>query len=199
MTITDRDKRALLLAVPALAIIGIFVATSSKEAAPVVVAASATSDTSIPAAEQRLALMRQSVAQVPGKEERLKQAQTELAQREKGLIEADTAAQATEQLLQIMRRVARAQAPPVDFKSVEPGQTRAYGDAYGQVIVGVNFECKMDQLVNMLADFSARPELVATNDMRLTAANGTEKTVLVHLSVAGLVPRKLVPVRKETF
>ena len=39
MTMTDRDKRVLMLGIPAIAIIGIFLATSSKDSAATVVVA----------------------------------------------------------------------------------------------------------------------------------------------------------------
>ena len=196
MTITGRERRALILLAIAVPVIAIFVATSKDSTAPAVVAPSTES---IPAAEQRLARMRQSVARVPGKQEVLRQAAFELSQREKGLLDADTAPQAVEQLAGIVRKIARAQAPPVEIRNMELSQPQAYGDAYGLITVAVSTECRIEQLVNMMADLSARPELVATNDMRISVGNPKEKTVNVRLSVAGLVPRRLVPQRRDSF
>ena len=197
MTITQRDKRALILLGMAVAVIFIYVVTAPKDG-PAVVAPAANRE-SIPAAEQRLTLIRQSVARVPGKETVLKAVADELAVREKNLIRADTAAQATDQLLQIVRAVARAQAPPVELRGIEMGQAGAYGDAYGEVTVSINTECRMEQLLNMMSDLSARKELVSTREIRIGAANQKEKTVVVRLTIAALVPRALVPKRKESY
>jgi hypothetical protein len=196
MTITGRDRRALILMAMAVPVIVIYYFTSND--APAVVAPVASQD-SIPAVEQRLARLRQSVARVPGKEAVLKQVSDELAVREKNLIQADTAAQATDQLLQIVRAVARAQAPPIELRGIEMGQPKAYGDAYGEVTVSINTECRMEQLLNMMSDLSARKELVSSHDIRIAAANQKEKTVTIRLTIAALVPKRLVPVRKESF
>lgn len=196
MTITQRDRRALMLAVPAIAVILIYAATSPKQT---VVVAPRGSNESVASMTQRLAGMRQSVARVPGKEALLKQVSAELTEREKNLIVADTAAQATEQLLQIVRTIARSQGPAVELRSVELGQPKSFGDAYGEVTVSVTTECKVDQLVNLMSDISARKELVATRDLRVSAANPKEKTVSARLTFAALVPKKLVPQKKDSF
>jgi hypothetical protein len=47
-----------------------------------------------------------------------------------------------------------------------------------------------------MADLANRPELLATSDIRVAAANPKEKTVSVRLGLSGVVPRKLVPVKK---
>lgn len=195
MTITDRDRRALILLGMAVAVVAIYVGTSSKESSAAVVPA--VGSESIPLAEQRLIRMRQSVARVAGREEVLKLATAELAQREKGLVEAETAPQATEQLLGIVRKLAGARG--ITLRSTELGQPAPYADAYGQVSVAVTTECHIEDLVNLLADLSARRELIATNDLRIGAANASEKTVSARLNVAALIPRRLVPKKKEGF
>ncbi len=72
---------------------------------------------------------------------------------------------------------------------------RPLGDAYGEASVSVLIECRIDQLVNMLAGLAARPELVSTSDLRITPTNSKDKTVSVRLTVSGVVPRKLIPER----
>jgi len=194
MTLTERDKRALMLFVPALAIIVIYAATSGDSTPNVVLPVSSES---IPAAELRLQRMRQTVAQVPGKETVLKQVSAELAEREKGLIATETASQASEQLAQIVRATARG--GQMDLRAVEIGPPKQFGDAYGEVTVSVTTECRVDQLVNLMSDLAARPELVSTRDLRITAANPKEKTVNVRLTVAALVPKRLAPQKREAF
>jgi hypothetical protein len=57
----------------------------------------------------------------------------------------------------------------------------------------VQIECRIDQLVNLLASLETQPELVATSDLRVLSSNAKEKTVSVHLTISGIVPRRLVP------
>jgi hypothetical protein len=193
-TLQTREKRALLL----LAVAGVFwmilyFALSEPEVPRVVAAQKAAT---IPEAEMHLARMRQSVARVPGKEDVVKQAAAQLAEREKGLIVADTANQAQERVLQILRKIASSQSPGVEIRSVELGAPRPFGQAYGEVTVAAVFECRIEQLVQMLADITARPELVATSDLRVNAANPKQKTVNVRLAFSGIVPKTLVPEKK---
>lgn len=192
--LSDREKRLLkLLPVAVVLILIVYWATKPPAVPPVV---TASRPATIPDAEARLARMRQTVARVPGKSDVLKQATDQLAIREKGLVVADTANQAQEMLLQILRKVAQAQAPPVEIRGVELGAPRPFGDAYGEVVIAATMECRIEQLVQMLADLSARPELVATSDLRITASNPKQKTVSLRLAVSGIVPKRLVPEKK---
>ena len=151
---------------------------------------------SVEHAEKTLTRLRKQAATVPGKEAVLKKVSDELAGREKGLIKGDTAAQAQAQLVQIVREVAKNQSPPLEIKQVELGPPRPFGDAYGEVTLSVTIECRIDQLVNYLTYLSTQPEIIATDDIRFVGSNQKLKTNQVRLTIAGLVPRKLVPVRK---
>lgn len=195
MTVQQRDKRALIVlgVVVALALI-YWVATSTpsssaKVAAPV---------ESIDRVEKGLANLRTRAAMLPVKEDLLKQANAELAEREKGLIPGDTADQAQAQLLQVLRRVAKAQTPPLEIRQVELGQPRSYGNAYGLVNVSVTIDCRIDELVNLLATLSAQPETIATDEIRFGLANPKQKTMPVRLTVSGIVAQRLAPQKKGT-
>ena len=60
----------------------------------------------------------------------------------------------------------------------------------------MQIECRIDQLINLLAALAARPELISTSDLRITSSNSKDKTVGVRLGVIGVVPRRLVPEKK---
>lgn len=187
MTLTPFYRRTLYMTL-ALSIAGAIV-RNWPESTPGVIAPVDT-----PArAEARLAQLRATAASIPAREEILKAAQADLAVREKGLIVADTAAQAQAQLIQLVAELGRHENPPVAIRSTDSFGIRALGDAYGEATVSVQIECHIDQLVNMLAALATRPELVSTGDLRITSQNSKEKTVGVRLTVAGVVPRKLVP------
>lgn len=195
MTSRERAQVGFVLAGMAIAGILVFRNLRSSAADDLDIAAA---ETSVPLAEKRLVRLRQVAAELPAKENLLKQAESELAMREKGLIQAETANQAQAQVVQILRKLARAQSPPVDIKGVELGQPKPFGDAYGEVAVSVSMDCRIEQVVQLLADLTAQPELLSTGEIRVGAANGREKIIPVRLTVSGIVPKKLIPEKKGT-
>jgi hypothetical protein len=190
MTLQKRDKRALvILGAAAVALIVWNYLLTRESTTPVVSAAG-----SIPAAEKRLARLRRTAALLPAREETLKAVRDQLALREKGLIQAETGPQAQAQLLQILRRLTAAQS--IEVRTVEMGQVRPLGDDYGEVSVPVTFECRIEQLLNLLADLTSQTEAVAASEVRIGVANEKEKMITVRLTVSGIVPRRLVPEKK---
>jgi hypothetical protein len=190
MTVGSLDRRTgLVLALGVLAVLllrfGVFSEGETPSAAP----------GSIPIAEKRLARLRQAAATIQGKEVILKQVRAELAEREKGILVADTAAQAQAQILEVIRRVAKNEG--VDVRGAEElNRVRALTADYGEVAVAVNFNCRIEQLVNFLAALANEPQLLATSDLRVSSTNPKDKTVAVRVSVSGVVPRQLVPEKR---
>lgn len=194
MTMSPGFRRALAWTVVSGVISLIWTYWESSSPATVAVA----STDSAGMAEKHLAKLREAAATVPQKQEILKQLSGALALREKGIINADTAQQAQSQIIQVLRKLGDEENPRVEIRSQEFGAVRPLekSDVYGEVLVSVQIECGIDQLVNMLAGLAARPELIASNELRLTSANPKTKTIGVHLTVSGVVPRKLVPGKK---
>ncbi|MGH9673520.1 MAG: type II secretion system protein GspM [Bryobacteraceae bacterium] len=190
MTVSSRDRRALILLGAVVALTAVYIAVSSRP--PEVVSATG----SIPLAEKRLGRLRQIIATVPGRQKTLDALAADTALREKNLLNADTAPQAQAQLLQVVRRLCGNQAPPLEVRNVELGPVRPYGEDYGEALVTVGFEARVEQLVNLLTDLTALPELVASEELRVTAADQKQKTMHVRLTVSGVVLRRLVPQQK---
>jgi hypothetical protein len=191
MTLQSRDRRALMILAPVLALALIYWLVSSpssrgsvKIAAPV---------DSVDKAEKRLAILKNSAATLDGRAAVLKQASLELASREKGLIPGDTPEQAQAQLLQVLKRVGREQSPPLEIRQVELAQPTGYGDAYGRVTVSVTIDCRIDEMVNYLATLSAQPEITATDEIRFGTSHPKQKNMPVRLTVSGIVARRLIP------
>jgi hypothetical protein len=184
-------KTLLLLSVAVLMLIAVlrFRVFNDSDAAPVVAPAD-----SIPMAEQRLQKVRQLAAMVPGKEAVLKQANADLAIRERGLIGADTAEQAKAQLLDVIHRVAAANG--IDARGLEQSNVKQLANDYGEVTVGITFNCGIEQLVNFLAAIANEPQILATNEIHVSGGSDKKKNVLVRLSLSGVVPKKLVPAKK---
>jgi hypothetical protein len=194
MTVTPRDRRFLAWGGVSVILWAVVYFWPSGGSSPAVVSTAG----SVESAEKRLARVRDLAATVPQKEAALKIVQAQLAKREAGLIQAPTAAQARAQLLQILERLCAAETPPIRIVNNQlGGGVNALGNDYGAVDVSVEIQCSIEQLVNLLAAIAAQPELISTNDLRVTSPNNPkEKIVSVHLAVSGVVPRKLVPEKK---
>ena len=195
MKLRSRDQRALLLLGGAAAAWGLVWVLLPGRGKSVATAPALP----IPQAEQRLARLRQLAAGVPGQEQLLKQVTVELAERDKGVIQADTGAQALAQLLGVVRRAAKAQTPPLELRTAELGQITRLGTDYGEIQVTVTFESRIEELLNLLADLTRQPEIAATRELRITAANAKEKTLGIRLGVAAVAPRRLVPEKRGVF
>jgi Type II secretion system (T2SS), protein M subtype b len=193
MTTGKLDRRMALLLAGGMAGVLLLRYVVFADRQPAVVAAA----DSAPLAEKRLARLRSLAATVPGQEKVLKQASAELAAREKGILQTDTAAQAQAQLLEIIRRTGKEEG--FDVRGAEEMKVRPLAADYGEVTVTVAFTCRIDQFVNFMADLANRPELLATSDVRISAGNAKDKTVNVRLGLAGVVPRKLVPNKAVAF
>jgi hypothetical protein len=193
MTLQTRDQRALA-ALGTLTLFFLAYRFWPTGTAPVVVVSPAAS---VSFAEKRLAKLRDAAATVPAKEDVMKKVAAGLADREKRMITADTPAQAQAQLIQIVRRLGSAETPPVEIRATEIGPVRQFGDAYGEADVSVTVDCRIDQLINLLAGLASLPELASTSDLRVTSANVKDKTVSVRLTLTGIVPRKLVPEKRS--
>jgi hypothetical protein len=190
MTLTQRDRRALILFAAGLVLVVVLRFGVYRDSQAGVVEAR----NSVPLAENRLARLRQAEVAVPVKEALFKRLAADVALREKGVIQAPTAQQAQAHLLETIRRVGKNEG--IDVRGGEFPELRPLGEEYGEAAVSVNFECRLEQVVNFLAALTKEPELLATDEIRVSSANPKDKTVSVRLTLAGVVPRNLVPVKK---
>ncbi|HEY2844056.1 MAG TPA: hypothetical protein VGJ09_10410 [Bryobacteraceae bacterium] len=193
-TLEPREKKALLVLGGVLALsaaVLLYEFWPASAAGPAVASAQ-----SVPQMEQRLARARDIAATVPGRQEILKKVAGDLQTREKNLIRAETAQQAQAQVITILRGLGAAESPAIEIRATELGAIAPFGGDYGSVNVSIQVDCRIEQLLNFLAALAARPELIATRDLRVTAGNPKEKTLNVRITVAGIVPKSLVPQKK---
>jgi hypothetical protein len=187
VTLKKRDRRALMiLGVAVVLFLSLWLALPQSEETPVVASAETVSS-----AGRHLAKVRQIAATLPVEERAAKDLTGQLAEREKGLLQADTTAQALAQLSQIARRVAGAQDPPIDIRNIEVGKAQPLSESYDEVAVPLNFVCRIHQLVNFLADVTAQPELLAAGSLRVSSADAKEKTVNVRLVLSGVARKRV--------
>lgn len=187
MTITDRDRRALVILGGAVALIlAIYFWPEPK------IETIGAAPSNVEQAAARLQRVRQEAAQFPLREEMRAKAAAELANLEKGLIPADTIPQAQAQMLQVVRRVARSQSPPLELKSADFGTARSVGEHYAELIETLTIECQIEQLINFMADLSSQPELLAVDELHIAATNNKQKSINVRMTVSGLVRGSLL-------
>lgn len=192
--ISNRDRRALIILAASLAVFAVLRYAFRDNTTGVAAVSSSVSRDSIALAQQRLVKLRQTAATVPAREAVLKQTAADLADREHGIIQADTAPQAQAALVEIARRVGKIE--QIDVRGGEFAAPKPFGD-YGLVFATVTFDCHVEQLVNFLADLSQQPELVVPSEERITAAgNSKDKAMGVRIVLAGVVAKKLVPEKK---
>lgn len=190
---SERDRRALVGLAVGLVVAGVlYFGFPNNSGSPSATAVSAPAENTA-LAQQRLARLRQLAATVPLREAALRQSQADLADRERGILQADTAPQAEAALIEIARRIAKDE--QIDLRGGDFGMPKVVGD-YGLVYATVTFDCRVEQLVNFLADLSRAPELVAPSEERITSGNPKDKTMNVRMVLAGVVPKKLVPQKK---
>ncbi|MBZ5632815.1 MAG: hypothetical protein LAO55_06750 [Acidobacteriia bacterium] len=190
-----REKKAVMALGVTLALTAVVLIYEFWPASSVAVV-NASSAQSVPQTEQRLARVRETAASVPGKQEILKKVAADLETREKGLIRAETAQQAQAQVITILRGLGAAEAPTIEIRAQELGAITPFGDDYGAVNVSIQIECRIEQLLNFLAALAARPELIATRDLRVVAGDPKQKILNVRITVAGIVPKNLIPQKK---
>lgn len=154
-------------------------------------AAAVTAADTIPAAEKRLEKVRQVASTVPGKVELVKEARADLAEREKGVLKADTEAQAQAQLLELVQGIARSNG--IDARGMQEFRDQPISDDYGEIWTTVSFNCSIDQLVNFLTSLGNQPQILATHDIHINGGSDKKKIIQVRVSVSAIVPRQLLP------
>jgi len=192
MTISQRDRRALVLMLATLVAGAVLRFVFSDSPTVSVVSANVSQD-STALARQRLARLRATAATVPAREAAMKQTSADLAVRERGMIQADTAPQAQAALLEVVRQIGKNDM--IDLRGGEFGPPKPFGD-YGLVYATVTFECHIEELVNFLADLSRAPELAVPSEERILSVNQKDKTMSVRMVMAGVVAKKLIPEKK---
>ena len=192
--LSSRDRRALAVLGVALVVTLLVKFWPASSSSGVVEAEVSTSQ-----AEVRLLQLRKMAGSAPARQEVRDRLAKELAGREKGMIVAENAAQAQAQLLQVVRRVAKAQQPPLNFRSTDFLPAAEFGANYGRISVSISGEWGIEQIVNFLSDLGNQPELLGSSDLQFGMTANRDKTVPARIVVSGIVPKRLAPVKKEAF
>jgi len=144
--------------------------------------------------ENQLARARQVAATVPAKTQVLKTVREQLQAREKGIMKFATAPQAQAHLLEVVRRISSQD--KIELRGGDFAAPAVLGGDYGQVQATITFETTIESFVNFLSDLSKESELIAPAEIHINAGNAKNKTVSVRMTLAGVVPKQLVPEKK---
>jgi hypothetical protein len=192
MTTGTLDRKTALLlfgGVGAILLLRFVVMADHSPSGGVVAAAE-----SVPLAEARLRRLREIAATLPAREQQFQQAESELRLREKGMLKAETGAQAQGLLQEKLRRIGEANG--IDIRGMEDARVKPLGTDYGEAMVFVRFSCRIEQLVNLLAQLSNDPDALATNQIQITGSNAKEKILQVRLGISGIVNQKITKEKK---
>ena len=74
---------------------------------------------------------------------------------------------------------------------MEDARVRPLGNDYGEAMVFVRFSCRIEQLVNLLAQLANEPELLATNQIQINGSVAKDKILQVRLGLSGVVSKKV--------
>jgi hypothetical protein len=181
-----REKRALVLLAGALALAALlqldFLAPAS---------APETAAGSVDAAEQRLLLAQAKARQLPLAEAELDAVKRQLDAAEQGLLKSESAALAQAEMRQVVGDLLASENITMD--SSQFGSVQLEGEDYAQVPVTVDFQCGIEQFVNLMAGVANAPALLSTRRVRMTMANPSTKSVKVQLTVSGYLPVSRTP------
>ena len=181
-----RDKRALMLLGGAL-LMAVLLQTDFLSPA----AGGTASAASVEATEQRLLLAQTKAKQAPLADGEAVALGRQLAAAETQLLKSETTALAQAEMREIMDALLKAEGIAMD--SSQFGAAELEGQHYVRIPLLVDFNCGIEQFVNLMASVANAPQLLTTHQIRLSPANESTKSVRVRFTVAGYVPVARAP------
>jgi type II secretion system (T2SS) protein M len=180
MAMTNRDRRALQIGGAALALwallrFAVFPAWDSWEQARA----------GLPLQESALVKYRQSLASVGAERAATESLEKQLSAVEAGLLQSQTAALASAEFQDWIKQAAANHG--IELHSSEFLALRPGGRGYAEVPLGLQFQCRVDQLVDFLSELRAGPKVVSIPRLQIQSGNGPEKLLTVSLTAAGIM------------
>lgn len=191
--LSQRDKRALIILAIALPLwllfyFGLRLIPAVGDSTVVV------SSSSIQTAERRLRRLQELARQKTRVAAEAEAASKALAGTEKGLLPGSTPALASAEMQQIMKNLLQAQG--IAMTSSDFGAVKAAGEDYAQVPLTVNFTCGIEQWINLVAAIRNAPQVLSTQDVRVSPGDPKNKAVQVRMVVAGYIPASIAAAAK---
>lgn len=111
--------------------------------------------------------------------------ETRLQEAEKGLLTSETASLASAELQQLAKQLTAAES--IDIRSNNFLPAKPAGGEYVQIPLGLQFQCRLDQLVNLLTDFSGHQKRLAVSRLNIQTFGGKDKQIIVGMELSGFM------------
>lgn len=185
---SQRDKRALLILVAAVALFGLL---QLDIFAPSGDSSAGASSDRIAVLEQGLALARDRAARKPLTEAELAAARKLLDSAEQRLLSSENPALAQAEMRSLVGDLLSAEGVALGASTF--GQVAAEQEAYAIVPLAVDFTCSIEQLVNLTAAIANAPKMLTTRLIRVRPEKPDVKSIQVRMTVAGYLPIDRAP------
>ena len=139
----------------------------------------------LPLRETALMKYRQALAAVSMDERTAESLQNRLRAVESGLLQSTSPAPASAAVQDWIRQTTARQA--IELRSSQFLALRPQADGYAQVPLGLQFQCRLDQFVDFLAELRSGPKIVTIPRLQIQSNDGPEKLITVNLTVAGVM------------
>ena len=139
----------------------------------------------LPIEERKLEKYRAVVKTVELRRAEAASVDAKLQEAEKGLLTGDTAALASAELQQLAKQLSAAES--IDIRSNDFLPAKPAGGEYVRVPLGLQFQCRLDQLINFLSDISASPKRLTVSRLFVQSGGTKDKQVSVGMELAGFM------------
>jgi len=139
----------------------------------------------LPLREIALVKYRQAIASAGLQQKTAAALGQRLRQAESGLLQSSTPALASAELQEWSRQATANHS--IEIRSSEFLPVRPQAQGYTQVALGLQFQCRLDQLADFLNELRSDPKILAVPRLQVQSTGGPDKLVSVSLTVAGVM------------
>lgn len=122
-------------------------------------------------------------------------AEARLREAEGGLLTSKTAALASAEMQDLMNQLTAAKS--IEVRSSEFLPAKPLGVEYVQVPLGLNFQCRLDQLTSLLDAIGNGPKYFAIPKLIIQFIGAKDKQIMVNMQIAGIMRLELPPEAKS--
>jgi Tfp pilus assembly protein PilO len=140
---------------------------------------------SLPIQEKKLEKYREVAQIAPLRSGEVVTVENRLRQNESGLLASKTAALASAELQDLVTQLAAKQR--IDLHSNEFLPVKPVSPYYATVPMTIQFQCRLDQLVDLLQDVTQNPKYLTVSKMSIQSTAAKDKSVSVGLLISGMM------------
>ena len=111
--------------------------------------------------------------------------EAKLREAEGGLLTSATAGLASAELQEWAKQIGSAES--IDIRSNQFLPAKPLSAEYTQVPLGLDFQCRLDQLAGFIARIAEGPKYVAVQKLVIQSGNSKERVLSIYLQIAGVM------------